>query len=96
MDAARRFRVVSPAEASESRRIVDQIFTRYWDDVAYLNAYTPETAQALLEREGETLEQPLANGEGVIEFDNAFNDPWLAVKLGLRERAAGRLLTCLA
>lgn len=92
MGVARRVRIVGSRENAETRRAMDQLFARYWDDVAPLNSYTPETAQALLARESDALEQRLADS-GVVELSNAVNDPWLAVKLGLRERAAGRPVT---
>ncbi|HET7034376.1 MAG TPA: hypothetical protein VFI42_01730 [Thermomicrobiaceae bacterium] len=73
-------------ERAETRDLLRQVFDRYWDDVAPLNNYTPETARLLLVRES-------ARDDRLLELENDFNDPWVAVRLGLRERAAGRVLS---
>lgn len=73
--------------------LMRQVFERYWDDVAPLNHYTPETARMLLAREEARAGDVRVAVDGLVDLSDAFNDPWIAVKLGLRERAAGRLLT---
>ncbi len=65
---------------------IDQVlFDRFWEDVAPLNNYSPETAQALLARES-----PLPD---MFPRDRFASDPWTAVRAALRERAAGHRIS---
>ncbi|HEU5424346.1 MAG TPA: hypothetical protein VFU72_12445 [Nitrolancea sp.] len=86
MQPARRQLQQRGHERAETRDLLRQVFDRYWDDVAPLNNYTPETARLLLVREG-------GRDDRLVELGSDVNDPWLAVRLGLRERAAGRVLS---
>lgn len=59
-----------------------RLFDLFWDDVAPLNNYSPEAAQALLAREAALVQN--------VTPDHFASDPWFAVHAALRERAAGR------
>ncbi|HEX7102479.1 MAG TPA: hypothetical protein VF201_07535 [Nitrolancea sp.] len=59
------------------------LIDRFWDDVAPFNNYSPEAARALLGREAHVP----------ASIDDALNDPFLAVRAALAERAAGRTIT---
>lgn len=62
------------------------LFDRFWDEVAPLNNFSPEAARALLGREASVQQQ-------VVAFGSATDDPWVAVRAALTERAAGRKIT---
>jgi hypothetical protein len=68
----------------EAQQRFARLFDRFWDDVQHLNNYSPEAARALLRLEGDT-----ERGETLDLDGPAFDDPWTAVRVGLRERAAG-------
>jgi hypothetical protein len=62
------------------------LFDRFWDEVAPLNNFSPEAARALLSREAPVQQQ-------VAAFGSTADDPWVAVRAALTERAAGRKIT---
>ena len=62
------------------------LFNRFWDEVAPLNNFSPDAARALLSREAPVQQQ-------VVAFGSAVDDPWVAVRAALTERAAGRTIT---
>lgn len=61
------------------------LFDRFWEDVAPLNNFSPEAAQALLARESSLPD--------AFPRDRSTSDPWTAVRAALRERAAGRRIS---
>ncbi len=64
------------------------LFDRFWEDVAPLNNFSPEAAQAILKLEAPMYEQTM--------HDEFVTDPVAAIHAALRERAAGRQITPLA
>lgn len=84
---------VQPTLARESSKLetpgrFQALFERFWEDVAPLNSYSPETARALLALESRALQH--------APHDGFASDPRSAVHAALSERAAGRAITRLA
>lgn len=80
----------------ESRKQFNRLFDTYWDDVQHLNSYSPEAARALLRLQGTvpaSATAVVALADGADDFDNIYHDPWMAVRAGLQERAAGRVIS---
>lgn len=84
-----------PEPSVESREVCRRLFSRYWHDVQHLNSFSPEAARALLRLEQPAQAAAARSSETdriVIQFDEGLDDPWVAVQVGLRERAQGRVL----
>jgi hypothetical protein len=81
---------VQPALAREAYRAGDSggqqtLFSRFWEEVAPFNNYSPEAARALLARESRAIRH--------APQDETASDPLAAVHAALSERAAGRKIT---
>ena len=78
--------VTTDQSALNSSPVYRVLFNRFWDEVAPLNNFSPEAARALLSREAPVQQQ-------VAAFGSTIDDPWVAVRAALTERAAGRKIT---